>query len=282
LLAAEKQEERFLLNDGLKGEDKMLKIKSITTGYYNRKVIDDLSLNFIRGEFCSILGPNGAGKTTLLKAIIGFLPLSGGEIEIKGKNLKDWTRKDLARLISLIPQEINYQFDYTVRELVLMGRYPYINYWQTYSVQDRREVDKTLEELHLSEFRDKPYSQLSGGEKQRVNIARALVQNTEIILLDEALVHLDINHQLDIIKLLSEINRSHKKLIILISHNINLSADYCDRIIVLKDGRLFAAGEPEKVVTSTNFKKLYGTELKVFQNPYSGKPNIFYPGSGQK
>jgi len=256
----------------------MIRINNVSTGYYNQKVIDGLSLTFRRGEFCSILGPNGAGKTTLLKAIIGYLPLITGQIEIEKRDLSDWSRKELARKISIIPQEISYQFDYTVTELVLMGRYPYLNYWQTYRSLDRQEVETVLEELHLQPLRDKPYSQLSGGEKQRVNIARALVQNTAIILLDEALVHLDINHQLDIITLLADINLKHNKLIILISHNINLSADYCDRIIILKDGKLFTEGRAEEVLTAANLRAVYGTDLQVFTNPFSGKPNIFYSG----
>ncbi len=254
----------------------MIKLIHVSTGYYKQKVINDLCLNFQAGEFCSILGPNGAGKSTLLKAIIGVLPLTAGDIYIKERNLKDWHRRELARVISVIPQEITYQFDYTVTELVLMGRYPYINFWQTYSSADRREVDLVLEELHLYPLRHKPYSQLSGGEKQRVNIARALVQNTEIILLDEALVHLDINHQLDIIRLLADINRNHNKLIVLISHNINLSADYSDRIMILKDGQLFCEGKPEEVINTDNLKRVYGTELQIFQNPFSGKPNVFF------
>ena len=254
----------------------MIKINQIVTGYYNQKVINELSLTFREGEFCSILGPNGAGKSTLLKAMIGYLPLSKGEIYIKDRNLQDWPRRELAKVLSVIRQEISYQFDYTVTELVLMGRYPYLNYWQTYSTADRNEVDKILEELHLFPLRYKPYSQLSGGEKQRVNIARALVQKTDIILLDEALVHLDINHQLEIIRLLAEINRNHSKLIVLISHNINLSSDYCDRIIILKEGRLFREGTPREVITVENLCQVYDTELQIFENPFSGKPNVFY------
>ncbi len=256
----------------------MINIEKISTGYYNQKVIDELSLSFRTGEFCSILGPNGAGKTTLLKAMIGYLPLISGKIYIGNRDVSDWSRKELSRKISIIPQEINYQFDYTVTELVLMGRYPYINYWQTYNSDDHRQVEKVLEELHLYPLRQKPYSQLSGGEKQRVNIARALVQNTDIILLDEALVHLDINHQLDIITLLADINSKHNKLIIMISHNINLSADYCDRIIILKEGKLFIEGSPVDVLTEENLRLVYGTNLQIFTNPFSGKPNIFYSG----
>ena len=254
----------------------MIRISQIVTGYYKQMVIDDLTLTFREGEFCSILGPNGAGKSTLLKAMIGYLPLTKGDIYIKDKNLHDWQKRELAKVLSVIPQEISYQFDYTVTELVLMGRYPYLNYWQTYSTTDRKEVDRILEELHLYPLRYKSYSQLSGGEKQRVNIARALVQKTDIILLDEALVHLDINHQLEIIKLLAEINRNHNKLIVLISHNINLSSDYCDRIIILKDGRLFCEGNPQEVITVENLQRVYDTELQVFANPFTGKPNVFY------
>jgi iron complex transport system ATP-binding protein len=256
----------------------MIKLDSVSTGYYKQKVIENLTLSFERGEFCSILGPNGAGKSTLLKAILGFLPLTVGEIRIKERSIEKWSRKELAKTIAFIPQEIVYQFDYSVSELVLMGRYPYLNYWQSYTEQDREIVEGVLNATGLQPLKEKHYSQLSGGEKQRVNIARALVQDTEAILLDESLVHLDLSHQLEIIELLSEISRTKEILIILVSHNVNLSAEYSDRLIFLKDGRLKFDGPVESVLTSENIKEVFDTSLTVIENPTSKKPNILYPG----
>ena len=256
----------------------MLKIKNISAGYQNKDVIQDLSLDFKMGEFCALLGPNGAGKSTLLMTMIGFQTITQGEILLKKTSLKEWKKNELAKVISLIPQNFKLQFDHRVYDLVLMGRFPYLGYWQNYTKKDRDITDRILKQLDLFKLKDKMFSQLSGGEKKRVSIARVLAQQTEIILMDEAFANLDINHQLEIMQTLSEINREYKKMIILVSHNINLAADYCDRIIMMKDGKIAADGNPEKIINPDTIKELYGANLKVIKNPLSGKPNLIYPG----
>lgn len=255
----------------------MLEIKKLTAGYQDQEVLHQLELNFKKGEFCTLLGPNGAGKTTLLKTLVGYLPYESGEIYVKKRSLKNWNKKELARNIALISQEFQLQFDYSVKELVLMGRFPYLSYWQNYSSHDEKIVDSILRRLDLSNYSAKLYSQLSGGEKKRVSIARAMVQETDIMLLDEAFSQLDINHQIDIMHLLNNINKREKKLIILISHNINLAAEYCDRIIMMKNGRILADGLPSEIINSANLKKLYNANLQVVENSYSGRPNLIYP-----
>jgi iron complex transport system ATP-binding protein len=257
----------------------MISVEKITTGYYDTKVLDRFSITFRQGEFCALAGPNGAGKSTLLKAIIGFQPLWEGEIKINGKKIEGMQRREIARLLTIIPQEVQIQFDYSVKEIVLMGRFPYLNFWQKYSAEDMVITDKILNELGLSGLRDKHYSELSGGEKQRVHIGRALAQDTAAILLDESLVHLDINHQLEIINLLQRINKKSNKLIILVSHNLNLAADYCERIILIKDGTDLYDGSPAEVITDKIIKSVYGVELNICNNPYTGNPNILYPGT---
>jgi len=256
----------------------MLKIKNISAGYQNKTVIQNLILDFKMGEFCALLGPNGAGKSTLLMTMIGFQAITQGEILLKKKALKEWEKNELAKVISLIPQDFKLQFDHRVYDLVLMGRFPYLGYWQNYTKKDKDITDRILKQLDLFKLKDKMFSQLSGGEKKRVSIARALVQQSEIILMDEAFANLDINHQLEIMQILSEINRKYKKMIILVSHNINLSADYCDRIIMMKEGNIVADGNPENIINPETIKELYGTNLKVIKNPLSGKPNLIYPG----
>ncbi len=256
----------------------MIKIENITVGYQQKKIIENLSLDFKKGEFCALLGPNGAGKSTLLNAIIGFLQLWNGSISVNGTEINKWQKKEIAKRIALIPQDFQLQFDYKVENLVLMGRFPYLQKWQNYSRKDRNIVEEILNSLDLIKFKNKLFSQLSGGEKQRVSIARALVQDTDIILMDEAFSHLDINHQLEIMQLLSEINLKHQKLIILVSHNINLASEYCNRVVMLKDGNLVDEGSPEKVITSEIIAKIYDTNLQIMKNPISGKPNLIYPG----
>ncbi len=257
----------------------MIQLKQISTGYNEQLVIDNLSLRFEQGELCSLLGPNGAGKSTLLRMMTGYQRLWSGIIEFDGLSINRLKPKDLAKIVAIIPQEIHLQFDYSVRELVMMGRYPYLHYWQKYSCNDHLVVADILANLDLSELQYKNYSQLSGGEKQRVNIARALAQQSEVILMDESLVHLDINHQLEIMDLLVSINQQQKKSIIIVSHNINLAADYCNRIILMKNGKIAADGAPEMVVRSENLKRVYKADIATFINKSSGRPNILYPGS---
>jgi len=256
----------------------MIKFENVTLAYRNQEVIKNLSLDFEAGEFCALIGPNGAGKSTLLKSVVKFLEPTTGKIFLDEKPLTLWKHKKLAQRIALIPQDFQLQFDYKVQDLVLTGRFPYLGYWQNYSQKDRQIVEKILRELDLFSMRNKMFSQLSGGEKQRVSIARALVQETEIILMDEAFANLDINHQLEIMKILSQINREQKKLVILVSHNLNLASDYCERIIMLKEGKLIADGSPHEIINMKTIKKLFDAEFDIIENPISHRPNLVYPG----
>lgn len=259
----------------------MIEIKKITLAYQKENVIENLSMKFEKGEFCALLGPNGAGKSTLLKAIIGYMEPISGEIEIDRTSLKKWNHLELAKQIAIIPQDFQLQFDYTVEELILMGRFPYLGYWQNYSKNDRKVVDDILKQLDLSRLKNEQYSQLSGGERRRVSIARALAQETAILLMDEAFANLDINHQLEIMQLLSRINSEQNKLIILVSHNINLASEYCHRIVMLKNGKIIADGTPGTIINQKMIKDLYEVELTIISNPVSGKPNLIYPGKNE-
>ena len=260
----------------------MIEIKDITLAYKKKIVIENLSLKFEKDEFCALLGPNGAGKSTLLKAIIGYMEPISGEIEIDSTSLKKWNHLELAKQIAIIPQDFQLQFDYTVEELVLMGRFPYLGYWQNYTKQDRKVVNNILKQLDLLRIKNEQYSQLSGGERRRVSIARALAQQTEILLMDEAFANLDINHQLEIMQLLSKINSEQNKLIILVSHNINLASEYCHRIVMLKKGKIIADGTPGTIINQKMIKNLYEVELTIINNPVSGKPNLIYPGKHEE
>jgi len=256
----------------------MIEFIDVCSGYDQSDVLKGVSLSIADNDFAVILGPNGAGKSTLLYTLIGYLPLRKGSILIKGKPLEQWHKKDLARIIALIPQETALPFDYTVEEMVLMGRYPWLELMQSWSKQDREIVQNILTQLDLTQFAGRYFSQLSGGEKQRVLLARALAQQTEIILLDESLSQLDINHQIEMMQLLSDINRKEGKCIILISHHINLAANVSSHLIFLKDGKLLANGSPEAVLTQTQLKQLFGVDLTLQTNPLSNRPNLVFPG----
>ncbi|MFB3844607.1 MAG: ABC transporter ATP-binding protein [Candidatus Cloacimonadaceae bacterium] len=255
----------------------MLKLTNLTCGYGDRDVLKGITLEINEHDFAVILGPNGAGKSTLLHTLIGYSPIREGSICIKGKPLEQWHKKDLARTLALIPQETVMPFDYTVREMVLMGRYPWLEMMQKYSAADFQIVDDILARLDLQELAERYFSQLSGGEKQRVLLARALAQQTEAILLDEALSQLDINHQVEMMRLLKEINHQDGKCILLVSHNINLAANAADRLILLKEGTVLANGTPEEVLTPALLKRLFGIDLILETNPLSHRPNIVFP-----
>lgn len=254
----------------------MIYIKNLKTGYRNKTVIKGISLSFQSGDFCALIGPNGAGKSTLLKSILGYLPKNQGDIILQNRSIGSYAREEIARNISLIPQSFNLQFDLSVYEIVLMGRFPYLQYMQSYKEKDHQIVSKVLEQLELIDLQNEMFNQLSGGEQQRVIIARSLVQDTPIILMDEAFSHLDINHQIETMHLLSEINREQNKTIILVSHNLNLVAEYCRRVIMLKDGKLVADGTPKDVIVPKYLNELYDMKLQVIQNPITDNPNVIF------
>lgn len=255
----------------------MIAMNNVSCGYTDKLILKNLSLSILPGEFCALLGPNGAGKSTLLYTMMGYLKPVEGSISIFGKSLSVAKRSFVARQIAYVPQESSQEFDHSVAETVLMGRYPYLGLLQAHGAQDYQAVDMVLDMLGLSSLRGRWISELSGGEKQRVFIARALVQETPYILLDESLSQLDINHQLEIMSLLREINTKHGKAVLLVSHNLNLASNYADRLIFLKEGHLLAEGTPSELMTASTLQELFGVKLELIPNPYTGRPNIIYP-----
>lgn len=255
----------------------MIEIQNLFCGYRDNEVLQDVSLKIPENGLSVLLGPNGAGKSTLLFAIMGYLKASSGKIVIKDKDLKDYTRAELAKIIAFIPQEQKSEFDYSVLDTVLMGRYPFMKLMQKYTDEDIQAAENTLAILNLSKLKDRWLNQLSGGEKQRVYIARALIQETPFIFLDESLSHLDINYQIEIIKLLKDIVLTQNKGILLISHNLNLSANYADLMILLKEGRLHSFGTPESIMKEEILTDVFSIPLQTMNNPVSGLPNILYP-----
>ena len=254
----------------------MIKIQNIEVFYQKNKVINQISLEVKNGDFSFILGPNGAGKSTLLKSINGILKVQHGEIFISQKLITDYEEKELARQIAFIPQEMNMQFDYTVYEFILMARYPWLSYWGHYQKKDHDIVNKYLDLLGLQTFKERYFNRLSGGEKQRVLIARALVQETDFILMDESLSFLDLNHQIEILGLLKKINQSENKTIIMVSHNLNLAAEFAKKIIFVKNGMVMAQGTVADVYNEEILSSIFDIKVSMVKNPYTGVMNIIY------
>ena len=233
-------------------------------------VVDDVSLAIAPGELVGILGPNGSGKTTLLKMLAGTLMPSAGTIEFDRRRLSGWKRRDLARRIALVPQETHAPFDFTVLDIVLMGRFPHLGTFALEGPDDLAIAKQALAATGASAFEDRPFATLSGGEKQRVVIASALAQSPELLLLDEPTTSLDLGHQLDVQLLLTALNRDRGVTMVLSTHDLNLAAALCRHLILLRAGRVVAQGPTEDVLTPETVRALYGVDADVRRHPVAG------------
>lgn len=251
----------------------ILNVKNLSYYYGEKKVLDDISFNVEEGDFISILGPNGSGKTTLMKAILG---VSNGKrrglILLNDKKIEEYSYKELAKNISAVFQTNSLEFDFTVEEIIEMGRYPYINRFNSISNNDKLIIKKSMDYVGVTNFAERSYKKLSGGEFQRVMIGRALAQEANILILDEPVNHLDLKYQISILKLLKKLNQEKKITVIIILHDLNLASLFSDRIILLKNGSIENIGSPQDVLTQDNIERLY--EAEVYINTY---PEISIP-----
>jgi len=254
----------------------LIKIENLSVNLDNKTIIDHINLQINPGELTSIIGPNGAGKSTLLKTILNLIDFQSGSITFRDKNIKKIPVKTYAQCIAFIPQENNILFDYTVEDIILMGRFPWIDYWGSYSKKDYLILEELIAQFKLQDLAKRQFNHLSGGEKQRVLLARAIAQDTDYIFLDETLSFLDINHQIEIMQILRQINLEKKKSILIVSHNVNLSIEYSDRIIVMKKGNLIADGTPQNIISEDLIKSVFNIDLHIVQNPYTEKPLLLY------
>jgi iron complex transport system ATP-binding protein len=241
--------------------------------------LHDISFGVNAGEFLGIIGPNGSGKSTLLRSMAGAIRPSSGRVTLDGRNIVELAGRERAARLAVIPQESPISFQYTVLQIVLMGRSPHLGRFRMESERDIEVANLALERTGLLDLADRHIGELSGGERQRVMIARALAQETEILFLDEPTAHLDINYQVEVLQLARRENREHKKTIVAVLHDLNLAAEFCDRLILLRGGSLFASGTPEEVVTAQNVLAAYGASVWVRKHPTSGRPYMLSIGS---
>ena len=254
----------------------MLKADGVSFAYRLTapRVIDDVSVAIAQGELVGILGPNGSGKTTLLKMLSGTLTPSAGTIQFDRRPLSAWKRRDLARRIALVPQETHAPFDFTVLDIVLMGRYPHLGAFALEGPADLSIARQALASTGTSGLEDRPFATLSGGEKQRVVIASALAQSPELLLLDEPTASLDLGHQLDVQLLLAGLNSDRGVTMVLSTHDLNLAAALCRHLILLREGRVIAQGPTEAVLTPEAVRALYGVEADVHRHPIAGRLTV--------
>ena len=253
-----------------------IKVNNISFKYEKKLVLSDLSVQINEGEFFGIIGPNGAGKTTLLKLIGGFLKPVQGNIRILNNNLQQMPTNKRAKIISFVPQENYFSFDFTALEIVLMGRHPYL---KPMARPKKNDIDRALDALKFTdsiELKDRNITELSSGERQRVVLARALVSEPKILLLDEPTSYLDITHQIAIIKILKKLNQEGITIVFL-SHDLNLTSLVCNRLLILSEGKMIACDIPEKIINNDVIKQVYKIEPHIIQHPDSLKPQIILP-----
>lgn len=249
----------------------MLVIKNLYFNYEkNIDILKNINLKVAVGEFVGIVGPNGCGKSTLINILCRVLELERGRIVIDNRSLHEISQIELAKRVSVVPQESFFEFDFTALEIVLMGRLPYLSRFQLEGPNDHALAKKAMQKTKCWKFRDKYIRQLSGGEKQRVILARALVQEPKYMLLDEPTSHLDLNYQYEVLDIISVLNKKRKVTIISVFHDINLASKYCTRLLLMKEGRIIADGVPLNVINTENLSKIYDFNMILKQHPREG------------
>ncbi|MBC8207621.1 MAG: heme ABC transporter ATP-binding protein [Desulfobulbaceae bacterium] len=247
-----------------------VRIQGVGVKLGDTQVLRDLSLTVAQGEFFVVIGPNGSGKTTLLRLLASLLSAGSDGIEIFGRQLNDYSRRELARILALVPQQVHMDFPFSVRETVLMGRSPHLGLMSFERVADLALAAEAMEFTDVSHLADRRLDQLSGGERQRVIIARAICQQPRLILLDEPTAALDPAHQIKILDLLERLRQEQDVTVIMVSHDLNLAALYGDRLLLLCDGQLDHVGPPIEVLERTRLERVYGCTMSVEADPVNG------------
>lgn len=252
----------------------MIQIESLSYGYGKKEILKKISLEIEGNQLTGIIGPNGSGKSTLIKNMIKYLEGDYTSLKILGNSLQELKPKKLSQLISYIPQKTAVIPNISVQEFILLGRFPLLkNHWDFYKASDYTVVEEKIRLLGIEDLKDRKTESLSGGELQKVLLAKALVQESKILLLDEPTSALDLNNAVEFMKILKNSCCSNQITPIVVIHDLNLASLFCDSLVVLKEGKLIAKGSPQKVITPENIKNIYNLNCNVFYNQ-NGKPYI--------
>lgn len=252
----------------------IIEAREVKYRYGSNWVLNDLSLVVEQGEIAGIIGPNGSGKTTILKLLSKVLKPEAGSIRLMERDIASMKQKEIAKIVAAVPQGTSIAFPFTVREIILMGRSPHLGLLQMERESDMRIADNAMALTDTLEFADRSIDELSGGERQRVIIARALAQEPLVCLLDEPTSYLDINHQVEIFDLIKRLNGERDLTVVIVSHDLNMAAEYCDRLILLKNGRVYKDGSPREVITEADIREVYEANVVVSDNAVTGAPHI--------
>ncbi len=258
----------------------MLSLQNISAGYAGRLVLQNVAVDITAGEFVGLIGPNGSGKTTLLRVISGVLPTRQGEVWLGGRKLQEMGRRDVAKHVAHLLQECTFGLAFSVREVVLMGRSPHLPRFGRETERDLAIVERAMDLANVSHIADRPITGISGGERQRAFIAMCLAQEPEVLLLDEPTSHLDIGHQLSILNLIRNLNHQTRMTVVAVFHDLNLAAEFCDRLVLLDRGRVVAEGTPADVLTTERILNVYGVSVLIERNPVSDGPQLVLAANG--
>ncbi|MGB2894880.1 MAG: ABC transporter ATP-binding protein [Anaerolineales bacterium] len=251
-----------------------LRIERATLGYGKEPVLQDVNLSVQPGEILAVVGPNGVGKSTLVKAACGSLPLLEGEVFIGEQNLRELKPGQRARRVSVVSQAVNLPPAFRALDVVLMGRTPYLGWLEQENERDRRVALDAMARTETIDLAARPIGELSGGEQQRVLIARALAQSTPVMLLDEPTAHLDLKHQDNLLKLVRDLAFVDELAVLITLHDLNLVARFTDRVALLSNGRVRKIGVPAEVLTPDELAEVYGIRIHVIAHPLDGKPLV--------
>lgn len=257
-----------------------LRAEGINAGYGGVNVLQGVSLDVNAGEILAVVGPNGAGKSTLLRVLSGAMHPAAGTIELFGRPLGDYDRRELARGVAVVSQESSVAFRFTVLEVVLMGRAPHLGAFHFESPHDLAIASAALQRFGLLQFAHRHIQELSGGERKRVFLARAIAQEARVTLLDEPTAFLDLKHVAEIMTLFRELCATRAKALVATMHDLNAAALYADRVMLLKDGVAVGCGAPAEVLTADSLRRVYETEVYVGRNPSTGALMILPAGGG--
>jgi len=251
-----------------------LTISHLNFSYGNQKVLKELSIDIRKGKFYSILGPNGSGKTTILRHIQKLLLPQSGKVLLGQDEVRLLKVRDIAKKIATVPQETHIAVDFSVLDFVLAGRAPHLRRFENETPVDYKKANEAMLATNTWQYAHKSVRELSGGELQRVVVARAMVQEPELFLLDEPVSHLDLRHQILILDTVMSYCRRQESTVISVLHDINLAITYSDELIFMKKGRVYAKGKPEEIITEPILKEVYETECIILKNPIDGRPYV--------
>ena len=250
----------------------ILRTEQLAAGYEKHQVFEQLDLEIKKGKVTAIIGPNGCGKSTLLKTMGRIIKQKSGKVWIHGEDMSRLPTRQIAAMLALLPQNPAAPAQLRVEELVSYGRYPHRKNVSKLSAKDREMIDWARRVTRTEEFRDRELVQLSGGQRQKVWLAMALVQETGILLLDEPTTYLDMAHQLEVLQIVEQLNKEHHCTIVMVLHDINHAARFSDEIIAMKKGEIVISGPPETVMTKEVLRRVFDIDARLMKDPYNGVP----------